>query len=115
VSLENKVTFDNSLGANPVTFTFNELQVTGLPSLMYWIRLDSPVANVVWNPLFAITNITTGGVTVPNFHVFTNGFVLVPGNTTTFFVRAAVGTAGMSVAVPAGTSVTVTTVISAGG
>ena len=115
VSLENKVTFDNSLGANPVTFTFNELQVAGLPSLMYWIRLDSPVANVVWNPLYAVTNTTAGGVTAPNFHTFTNGFVLVPGNVTTFFVRAAVGSVGMGVAVPAGAVVTVTTVISAGG
>jgi hypothetical protein len=115
VSLENKVTLDNSLGANPVTYTFNELQVQGLPSLMYWIRLDSAVANVVWNPLFAVTNTTTGGVTAPNWHTFTNGFVLVPGNVTTFFVRAAVGSAGMSVAVPAGAVVTVTTVISAGG
>ena len=115
VSVENKVTFDNSAGIAPANFTFNELQVQGLPSLMYWIRLDSPIANVVWNPLFAITNTTTGGVTSPNWHAFTNGFVLVPGNTTTFFVRAAVGSAGMSVAVPAGAVVTVTTVISAGG
>jgi hypothetical protein len=115
VSLENKVTFDNSAGIAPVTFTFNELQVTGLPSLMYWVRLDTPVANVVWNPMFAITNVTTGGITAPNWHPFTNGFVLVPGNVTTFFVRAAVGTAGMTIGVPAGTSVTVTTVISAGG
>lgn len=115
VSLENKVTFDNSAGIAVATFTFNELQVQGLPSLMYWIRLDSPTANVVWNPLFAVTNTTTGGVTAPNWHAFTNGFVLVPGNTTTFFVRAAVGSAGMTLGIPAGAVVTVTTVISAGG
>lgn len=115
VSLENKTTLDNTASGNPTTFTINELQVQGLPSLMYWIRLDSPVANVVWNPLFAVTNTTTGGVTAPNWHPFTNGFVLVPGNVTTFFVRAAIGTAGMSIAVPANTLVNVTTVISAGG
>jgi hypothetical protein len=115
VSLENKTTLDNSASGAATTFTFNELQVQGLPSLMYWIRLDTAAINIVWNPLFAVTNTTTGGVTAPNWHDFTNGFVLVPGNVTTFFVRAAVGTAGMSVAVPAGVSIDVTTVITAGG
>ena len=115
VSLENKTTFDNSASGVVTSFTFNELNVQGLPSLMYWIRLDSAVPGVTWNPFFSITNITTGGVTVPNFHAFTNGFVLVPGNTTTFFVRAAVGVAGMGIGVPPNQIVTVTTVITAGG
>jgi hypothetical protein len=115
VSLENKTTLDNSAGGVDTTFTFNELTVQGLPSLMYWIRLDTATPGVTWNPLFSITNITTGGVTAPNWFPFTNGFLLVPGNVTTFFVRAAVGVAGMSVIVPANQIVTVTTVITAGG
>ena len=55
VSLENKTTFDNSASGVTTSFTFNELNVQGLPSLMYWIRLDSAVPGVTWNPFFSIT------------------------------------------------------------
>ena len=113
VSLEKKFTI--TAGGADTTVTFNELNVQGLPSLMYWIRLDTPILGVTWNPVFAVTNTTAGGVTVPNWLNFTNGFLLVPGNVTTFFVRAAIGVAGMRVTVPAGNVVDVTTVITAGG
>jgi hypothetical protein len=113
VSLELKETF--TAGAGDTTFIFNELNVLGLPSLTYWIQLASPTPNVNWTPLFAVTNTTSGGVTVPNWHDFNNGFLLVPGNVTTFFVRSAVALAGMRITVPAGNAATVTTVITAGG
>lgn len=113
VSLELKETF--TAGAVDTTFTFNELNVLGLPSLFYWINLTTPVPNVNWVPLFAVTNTTSGGVTVPNWHDFNNGFILVPGNVTTFTIRAAVALAGMRITVPANQIATVTTVITAGG
>jgi hypothetical protein len=91
------------------------LNVLGLPSLLYWINLTSPVPNVNWTPLFAVTNTTVGGVTTPNWHDFNNGFILVPGNVTTFSVRAAVALAGMRITVPAGNAVSIITVITAGG
>ena len=113
VSLELKETFTAG-GADP-TFIFNELNVLGLPSLLYWISLASPVPNVNWTPLFAVTNTTVGGVTTPNWHDFNNGFILVPGNVTTFSVRAAVALAGMRITVPANNAVSIITVITAGG
>lgn len=115
VSLENKTTFDNTASLVDKVFTFNELNVEGLPSLLYWIRLDSAVAGVVFQPVFSVTNVTTGGVTAPNWFPFTNGIILVPGNVTTFTIRAAVGLAGMQVTVPAQTALGVTTAITAGG
>jgi hypothetical protein len=113
VSLELKESF--TAGGGDTTFTFNELNVLGLPSLTYWIQLSSATPNVNWVPLFAITNTTTGGVTSPNWHPFNNGFLLVPGNVTTFFVRSAVALAGMRITVPAGSTADVVTVITAGG
>jgi hypothetical protein len=113
VSLELKETF--TAGGADTTFIFNELNVLGLPSLLYWISLASPVPNVNWTPLFAVTNTTVGGVTTPNWHDFNNGFILVPGNVTTFSVRAAVALAGMRITVPANNAVTIITVITAGG
>lgn len=113
VSLERKLTF--TAGGADTSFTFNELNVQGLPSLMYWIRLDSAIPGVGWSPVFAVTNTTTGGVTAPNWLDFTNGFLLVPGNVTTFFARAAIGVAGMRITVPANQTVNVVAVITAGG
>jgi hypothetical protein len=115
VSLEKKLTLDNTAGIAPALFNVNELNVQGLPSLLFWARLDSAAVGIVWNPLFAVTNTTTGGVTAPNWHNFTNGIILVPGNITTFTIRAAVGVVGMSFSVPPGTSIDVTTVTTAGG
>jgi hypothetical protein len=116
VSLERKLTITNP-GPNAASFILPdfELNVQGLPSLFFWVRLDSPVANILWNPLFAVSNATTGGVTVPSWVPFTNGFVLVPGNVTTFAIRAAVGTVGVAFDVPSLTSIDVTVVITAGG
>lgn len=113
VSLELKETF--TAGVADTTFIFNELNVLGLPSLFYWISLTTPIPNVNWTPLFAVSNVTSGGVTAPNWHDFNNGFLLVPGNVTTFSIRAAVALAGMRITVPAGQIATVTTVITAGG
>jgi hypothetical protein len=116
VSLERKLTVTNPApNAAKIIVNDLELNVQGLPSLFFWIRLDSPVANILWNPLFAVDNVTAGGVTVPNWFPFTNGFILVPGNVTTFVIRAAVGTVGISLDIPAGTSIDITTAISAGG
>lgn len=115
VSLEKKLTLDNTAGIAPALFFVNELNVQGLPSLLYWVRLDSAAVGIVWNPLFAVTNTTAGGVTVPNWHNFANGIILVPGNITTFNIRAAVGLVGMSLSVPPATSIDVTTVMTAGG
>jgi hypothetical protein len=115
VSLERKFSLNNPNNFD-LNLTINELNVQGLPSLMYWIRLDTPILGVRWSPLFSVTNVTTGGVTAPNWLPFTNGFILVSSNVTTFFVRAAVGVAGMGVTLPAGAGVVdVTTVITAGG
>lgn len=115
VSLEKKLTLDNTAGGAPALFNVNELNVQGLPSLLFWVRLDSAAVGITWNPLFAVTNTTTGGVTAPNWHNFTNGVILVPGNITTFTLRAAVGVVGMSFSVPPGVSIDVTTVTTAGG
>jgi len=116
VSLERELTITNP-DPNAARFILNdfELNVQGLPSLFFWVRLNTPIANILWNPLFAVSNVTTGGVTAPNWFTFTNGFVLVPGNVTTFALRAAVGTIGMAFDVPGGTAISVTVVLTAGG
>ena len=116
VSLERKIDITNP-DANAARFILPdfELNVQGLPSLFFWVRLDTPIPNILWNPLFAVSNSTTGGVTVPSWITFTNGFVLVPGNVTTFAIRAAVGTVGVAFDVPAGATISVTVVITAGG
>jgi hypothetical protein len=38
VSLEKKLTLDNTAGIAPAQFDVNELNVQGLPSLLYWVR-----------------------------------------------------------------------------
>lgn len=116
VSLEREMDIVNAGGA-PARIILNdfELNVQGLPSLFFWVRLNTPIANILWNPLFAVSNVTAGGVTAPNWYPFTNGFILVPGNVTTFAIRAAVGTLGMSFDLPAATTISVTVVITAGG
>ena len=116
VSLERKIDITNP-DPNAARFILSdfELNVQGLPSLFFWVRLDTLIPNILWNPLFAVSNATTGGVTAPNWYPFTNGFVLVPGNVTTFAIRAAVGTAGVAFDVPPGATISVTVVITAGG
>jgi hypothetical protein len=97
---------------------FLEINVLGLPSLMYYVRLPAGApGGIVWEPLFAVDNITVGGVTVPNWQPFTNGFVLVPGNVTVFTIRAAVSLAAMRFNIPGGLVNTpnVTGIITAGG
>lgn len=115
VSLQRTYTFDNSASPAGTNFLIDELNVQGLPSLLFWVYLSSPVAGTVWSPLFSVVNTTTGGVTAPDWKPFTNGFILVPLNVTTFPIRAAVGLMGAQISVPAGQIVTVTTVLTAGG
>lgn len=97
---------------------FIELNVLGLPSLMYYVSLPPGApGGIIWQPLFAVDNTTVGGVTVPNWQLFNNGFVLVPGNVTVFTIRAAVSLAAMRFNVPPPFAVTggVTGIITAGG
>lgn len=100
--------------ASPLTFTRLEMNVTGLPSLTYWVRLQSAVANVIFTPQFSIMNTTTAGVTNADWRPFTNGFVLVPGNISLFTVRSAVAKMSIAITVPIGQSVTVDLIVSAG-
>lgn len=115
VSRQNKNTFSNTGAISQ--FDFGELNVVGLPSLMYWIRLDTPVAGVVFWPLFSISNLTdvVTNTPVPNWLEFTNGAILVPGNITVFTIRASVSVIGVRVQVPAGQTVTLTTALTASG
>lgn len=115
VSLQRDYSFP-APGANPSINTVNEINVLGLPSLMYHITLNSPVAGVIFTPLFSVQNITTGGVTAPNWVPFTNGALLVPGNVFVFSIRAAVGQAAAEITIPAGGGPTaVRVIITAGG
>lgn len=116
VSLERKIDITNP-DPNAARFILPdfELNVQGLPSLFFWVRLNTPIPNILWNPLFAVNNTTASGVTVPSLVTFTNGFVLVPGNVTTFAIRAAVGTVGVAFDIPPGATISVTVVITAGG
>jgi len=96
----------------------NEINVLGLPSLTYWVRLNSNVPNIVFTPLFAVQNTTLGGVTVPNWLPFTNGAVLVPGNVFTFIVRSAVANAAVEFGIPGSvpaSTINADVVITAGG
>ena len=116
VSLDRKYTLaSDPLGT--VTYIENELNVLGLPSLMYWVRVQAGApGGIVFTPLFAITNTTTGGVTAPLWKAFTNGIVLVPGNVTVFTIRASVAVAGMSFTFPPGAgNATFETAITAAG
>ena len=113
VSLQRSYTLTAGLAQD--TFTRNELSVLGLPSLMYWVRLNTPVNGVIFTPMFAVQNITTGGLAGPNWLPFTNGALLVPGNIFVFTIRAAVAQAAADITVPALQSVDVDIVITAGG
>lgn len=105
-------------GPVPQTSIVNEINVLGLPSLMYWIRLNSAVGNVLFTPLFAVQNINVGTVVSPNFLPFSNGVILVPGNIFVFTIRAAVANAAAEFIipnVPPGNIISVDVVITAGG
>jgi hypothetical protein len=105
-------------GPVPQTSIVNEINVLGLPSLMYWIRLNSAVGNVLFTPLFAVQNTNVGTVVSPNWLPFTNGVVLVPGNIFVFTIRAAVANAAAEFIipnVPPGNNISVDVVITAGG
>ena len=107
--------------AVPGNFTYvinNELNVLGLPSLTYWVRLNSNNPGIIFTPLFSVQNTTAGGITIPNWLPFTNGSVLVPGNVFTFFVRSAVANAAVEFSIPGSIppqTVNVDVVITAGG
>lgn len=101
--------------AGPLSFTRLEMNVTGLPSLTYWVRLQSAVANVIFTPQFSVLNNTTAGTTTANWVPFTNGTVLVPGNISVFTTRSAVAKMSISISVPVGTTVDVDLIVTAGG
>lgn len=116
VSLDRKYVLASDPLASAV-YIVNELNVLGLPSLMYWVRVQAGApGGIVFFPLFAVTNTTTGGVTAPLWKPFNNGIVLVPGNVTVFTIRASVSVAGMSFAFPPGVgNSTIETAITAAG
>ena len=117
VSLERSYTL-TGLALVDSTFVVNELNVLGLPSLLYWVRLNTGVANVIFTPLFAVQNINVGTVVSPNWLPFSNGVILVPGNIFVFTIRAAVANAAAEFiipGVPPGGSISVDVVITAGG
>jgi hypothetical protein len=99
------------------TYEYSELNSLGLPSLMYWVRLDTAVANIRFYPLFAVSNITTGTGPAPNWLTFNNGTILVPGNVTVFTIRAAVSVIGIRIVIDPGIPVpiSVTSTLTAGG
>lgn len=101
VSLQRTYTLAGAAGA-ATTYQVNSLNVLGLPSLMYWVRLNSPVGNIAFTPLFSVQNTTTGGVTAPNWLPFTNGALLVPGNIFVFTIRASVAEAAAQFTLPGG-------------
>ena len=101
------------------TFDYSELNTLGLPSLLYHVQLVTPVANVRAYPLFAVSNVTTGGVPVPNWNSFDNGTVLVPGGVFVFTIRAAVSIIGIRIVIDPPLApflpIYVNTVLTAGG
>jgi hypothetical protein len=119
VSLQRNYTLQGAAVPGQNTFVVvNELNVLGLPSLTYWVRLNSNNPGVVFTPLFSVQNTTSGGQTVPNWFPFTNGAVLVPGNVFTFTIRSAVANAAVEFTIPGAISaqtVNVDVVITAGG
>ena len=98
VSLQQTYTLTGAAGAT--TFQVNFLNVLGLPSLMYWVRLNSPVGNIAFTPLFSVQNTTTAALTAPNWLPFTNGALLVPGNIFVFTIRASVSQAAAQFIIP---------------
>ena len=117
VSLQRNYTLTSSAGVT--SFDVNEIPVGGLPSLMYWVRLNSAVANIVFAPLFGVQNTTVANATQADWLPFTNGVVLVPGNVFTFSIRAAVANAAAQLIIPQGLIIPLTinidVVITAGG
>ena len=99
VSLERSYTL-TGLALVDSTSIVNELNVLGLPSLLYWVRLNSAVPNVIFTPLFAVQNTTLAGVTVPNWNPLTNGALLVPGNIFAFTIRASMANAAVQITIP---------------
>ena len=99
VSLERTYTL-TGLALVDSTFVVNELNVLGLPSLLYWVRLNSGVPNVIFTPLFAVQNTSLAGATVPNWNPLTNGALLVPGNIFTFSIRASMANAAVQFYIP---------------
>jgi hypothetical protein len=101
------------------TFDYSQLNALGLPSLLYWVRLDTAVANVRFYPLFAVDNVTAGGVPVPNWASFTNGSILVAGNVSVFTIRAAVSVIGIRIVIDPPLApflpISVTSILTAGG
>ena len=118
VSLQRNYTLSGSV-LTPITHIVNDLNVLGLPSLLYWVRLNSPAANISFVPLFAVQNTTTGGTTAADWLPFTNGSILVPGNIFVFPIRAAVANAAAQITIPVNLgvpiSIDVDVVITAGG
>ena len=114
VSRELKTTF-TSVG----TFDYSELNVLGLPSLMFHTRLVTPVANVRVYPLFAVANVTTGTAPTPNWAQFDNGTILVPGSVSVFTIRAAVSIIGIRIVIDGALApflpISVATILTAGG
>lgn len=120
VSLQRNYTLQGAAVVGQNTFVIvNELNVLGLPSLTYWVRLNSSNPGIVFTPLFSVQNTTVGGTTtVPDWLPFTNGSVLVPGNVFTFIVRSAVANAAVEFTIPGAipaATVNVDVVITAGG
>lgn len=119
VSLQRNYTLQGSPLIGNNTFAIvNELNVLGLPSLTYWVRLNSNNPGIIFTPLFSVQNTTSGGLTAPNWLPFTNGAVLVPGNVFTFIVRSAVANAAVEFTIPGANpaqTVNVDVVITAGG
>jgi hypothetical protein len=116
VSLQRSYTIQ--VPAAPQTSIVNEINVLGLPSLMYWIRLNTAVGNVVFTPMFAVQNTNVGTTIAPSWLPFTNGAILVPGNIFVFTIRASVANAAAEFIipnVPPGGSISVDVVITAGG
>jgi len=119
VSLQRTYTLAGSpiLGQNTFSIV-NELNVLGLPSLTYWVRLNSANPGIIFTPLFAVQNTTAGAQTVPNWLPFTNGANLVPGNVALFTVRSAVANAAVEFTIPGANpaqTISVDVVITAGG
>lgn len=114
VSREVKTTFTTT-----GTFDYAELPCLGLPSLMYWVRLDTGVPNVRFYPLFAVSNVSTPTGPVPNFVSFTNGQILVAGNIAVFTIRAAVAVIGIRIVIDNALApflpISVTATLTAGG
>ena len=120
VSLQQTYTLTGVAGVGATTFEVNFLNVLGLPSLMYWVRLNSPVGNIAFTPLFSVQNTTTAALTAPNWLPFTNGALLVPGNIFVFTIRASVSQAAAQFIIPgagggAPSTASLDVVITAGG